>query len=183
LAGKFKYSIEDMKKTILDLTEDDFMEKLKEYNIFEQDKFGNDIIHYFIKNAKVIKMDFNKIMDKLLEMGIDINTKQKTGNFQRTYLQLSVIINNRAIFEYLIKNGADVNCTDRNGNGIASDAMMNYHKDKNNYEYYIKTLLEKGIDINRKNNYGVSTKELAENIGNDYFKNIRTYILNYKIKK
>ncbi|MDR1317152.1 MAG: hypothetical protein LBK13_09800, partial [Spirochaetales bacterium] len=53
-----------------------------------------------------------------------------------------------------------------NDNNIIFDAFMNYNKDKNNYEYYIKTLLEKGADINHKNNYEVSPKELAENIGN-----------------
>jgi ankyrin repeat protein len=166
MAKKMKYSIEDMKKSLLDSTEKDFMEKLEEYNIFEQDKFGNDIVHYFIKNTKDIKTDFNKIMDKLLETGLDINTKQKTGNFQRTYLQLSVVINSRNIFEYLIKNGADVNATDKNGNSIISDAFIYYGKDENNYEYYIKTLLEKGADINHKNNYGISAKELADSIAN-----------------
>jgi ankyrin repeat protein len=166
LTEKIKYSIEDMKKIILDSTEKTFMEKLEEYNIFEQDKFGNDIIHYFINHTKDIKIDFNKIMDKLLEMGLDINTKQKTGNFQRTYLQLSVVINNRNIFEYLIKKGADINAMDKNGNNIIFDAFMSYGKDKNNYEYYIKILLEKGADINRKNNYGISPKELANSSAN-----------------
>jgi ankyrin repeat protein len=166
MAGKIKYSIEDMKKIILDSTEENYMEKMENYNIFEQDKFGNDIIHYFINNTKDIKMEFNNIMDKLLKMGLDINTKQKTGNFQRTYLQLSVIINNRNVFEYLIRNGANVNAIDKNGNNIIFDAFMNYNKDKNNYEYYIKTLLEKGADINHENNYGVSPKELANNIAN-----------------
>jgi ankyrin repeat protein len=166
MTGKNKYSIEDMKRIILDSTEKEFMEKLEEYNIFEQDKFGNDIVHYFINNIKDIKIDFDKIMDKLLEMGLDINTRQKTGNFQRTYLQLSVVINNRNIFEYLIRNGADVNTIDKNGNNIISDAFIYYGKDENNYEYYIKTLLEKGADINHKNNYGVSAKELADSIAN-----------------
>jgi ankyrin repeat protein len=166
LAEIFKYSIEDMKKIILDSTEENFMEKLNDCNIFEQDKFGNDIIHYFINHTKDIKMNFNKIMDKLLEIGLDINTKQRTGNFQRTYLQLSVVINNRNIFEYLVRNGADVNTKDKNGNNIIFDAFMNYGKDKNNYEYYIKTLLERGADINCKNNYGNSAKELANNITN-----------------
>jgi ankyrin repeat protein len=162
----FKYSIEDMKKIILNSSENDFMEKLENYNIFEQDKFGNDIVHYFINHAKDIKMDFNKIMDKLLVMGIDINTKQKTGNFQRTYLQLSVVVNNRNVFDYLIKNGSDVNTIDKNGNNIIFNAIINYGKDQNNYEYYIKTLLEKGADINNKNNYGVSPKELINTIAN-----------------
>jgi hypothetical protein len=166
VAENFKYSIEDMKKIILDSSENDFMEKLENYNIFEQDKFGNDIVHYFINHAKDIKMDFNKIMDKLLAMGIDINTKQKTGNFQRTYLQLSVVVNNRNVFDYLIKNGSDVNTLDKNGNNIIFNAIINYGKDQNNYEYYIKTLLEKGADINHKNNCGVSPKELINTIAN-----------------
>jgi ankyrin repeat protein len=166
MTKKFRYSIEDMKKFILKSTEEDFISKLQDYNIFEQDKFGNDIIHYFINHVENIKFDFNKIMDILLEMGLDINTKQKTGNYQRTYLQLSVIINNRNIFDYLIGKGANVNSFDINGNNILSDAFFNYGKDQNSYEYYIKILLEKGADVNYKNNYGVSPKELAESIAN-----------------
>jgi ankyrin repeat protein len=166
MAKKFKYSIEDMKRAILDSTEEDFIKKLKDFDIFEQDKFGNDIVHYFINNIKDIKMDFNKITDVLLGMGLDINTKQKTGKFQRTYLQLSVVINNKNIFDYLLEKGADVNSTDVNGNNILFDAFINFCKDQNNYEHYIKKLLKKNADINHKNNYDVSPKELAENIAN-----------------
>jgi ankyrin repeat protein len=178
-----KYSIYDMKKIIVESTEEDFINKLENYDIFEQDKFGNDIVHYlinYIKNTKNEKnINFNKIMDILLKMGLDINTKQRTGQFQRSYLQLSVQVNNKNIFDYLIEKGADVNTTDANGNNIIREAIMFYFRDQNNYEHYIKTLLEKGADINHKNNYGISSKELAEDIANDYFKDMKAYILNY----
>jgi ankyrin repeat protein len=62
--------------------------------------------------------------------------------------------------------GADVNTIDINGNSIISDAVMNYYKDKENYEYYIIKLLEKGADPKIKNNYGINAIELANSIAN-----------------
>jgi ankyrin repeat protein len=169
-------TIEEMKGVLINHSENDFINELINYNIFEQDKFGNDIVHYLINylndNNKNIEIDFIKIIDILLEMGLDINTKQKKGPYQRTYLQLSVVINNRKIFDYLVEKGANVNSIDINGNTILHNAVKNYLKDTKNYEYYIRKLLEKGADPIIKNNYGINVIELVNSFKNNDIRKI-----------
>ena len=169
-------TIEEMKIVLVNSSAEDFLKKLENFNIFEYDKYGNDIVHYFINNYKDIKIEFVKIMDLLLKKGLNIDTKQKTGNFQRSYLQLSVMNNIKNIFDFLIKNGADVNSIDKNGNTVLFNAVMNYFKDKENYSYYIEKLLIEGADPKLKNNNGISAVKLANEIDNSdvkkFFKSI-----------
>lgn len=162
---KDNYSIEYMIKNMWTSSEEEFLEKLGSFDIFERDKCGNDIVHILLK-TKEIKMDLKNIMEKLLKMGLDINTKQKTGPFQRSYLHLALCVDNKSIFDYLLKKGADVNSTDAHGNNILSSAIFKYKSNSDNYGYYINVLLENGADITHKNNYGVSPKELANMIAN-----------------
>ena len=169
-------TIEEIKIVLLNSSEEDFLKELKNYDIFEYDKYGNDIVHYFINNYNDINVRFDKMMEVLLKKGLNIDTKQKTGNFQRSYLQLSVMNNIRNIFDFLIKNSADVNSIDKNGNTVLFNAVMNYFKDKENYTYYIEKLLIEGAAPKLKNNNGISAVKLANEIDNSdvkkFFKSI-----------
>jgi len=170
-------TIEEIKKILLLSDLNKFKYSLNEYNIYEHDKFGNDILHYYLINIKEISLDFKDIFNELLNRGIDINSKQPKGQYQRSYLQMTVVFNLKDIFDFLINKGANVKSTDANGNSILSDAVYNYFKDQSIYGYYINTLLNKGADPFQKNNYGVSAYSLAQNIANydvkKYFENIK----------
>jgi ankyrin repeat protein len=89
---------------------------------------------------------------------------------------MSVVLNLKDIFNFLISRGADINSTDANGNSIISNAVFNYLKDKDSYGYYIKKLLKIGAEPFTENNYGVSAYSLANSIDNSdvkkYFENI-----------
>jgi hypothetical protein len=170
-------TIEDLKKILLlsDFTE--LKKALYEYDICEHDKFGNNILHYYLLHTKDISLDFKDIINELLGRGISINSKQSTGQYQRSCLQIAVILNIRDIFDFLINRGADVNSTDVNGNSILSSAIFNYLKDRINYGYYIKVLLDNGANPFQKNNYGISAYSLVYNLAHDndvnkYFENI-----------
>ncbi|GHU68970.1 hypothetical protein AGMMS49983_21940 [Clostridia bacterium] len=159
-------AIDDIKKILRNADFTQFKEAIYDYNINEFDKFGNNILHYYVLNSKDISLDCREVIGFLLSSGIDINTKQPSGQFQRTPLQQAVVMNLRDIFDFLLTKGADVNATDRNGNSILSNAVFNYLKDKPNYEYYINSLLEYGADPHKENNYGHSAYASANQYDN-----------------
>jgi ankyrin repeat protein len=61
------------------------------------------------------------------------------------------------IAEWFLKNGADVNFADKDGN------TMLFHTVKRKYKLdQIRTLLQYGADFNKENKLGISAKKLAE---------------------
>jgi ankyrin repeat protein len=139
---------------------------MKDFEINQQDKFGNNILHYYIKNKKEVSYDISKVFSLFLSKGLDIDNYQATGNFRYSPLHLAVFLNSKEIFDVLIENDANVNAKDINGNSVLSSAVFNYSKDKENYGYYITKLLELKADINSENNYGVTPITLAKSIAN-----------------
>jgi ankyrin repeat protein len=169
-------TIEDLKQVLITSNFLALKNALTDYNINERDKFGNDILHYYLLHAKDLSLNYQDVIDELINRGININSKQSVGKYQRSYLQMSVVLNIRDVFDFLLSKGADVNSTDANGNSILSDAVMNYPKDQDNYGYYIEKLLNDGANPFQENNYGVSARSLALSIANydvkKYFENI-----------
>jgi ankyrin repeat protein len=160
-------TIEDLKKVLLTSNFLEFKNALADYNINEHDKFGNDILHYYLLHVKDLSLNYKDVIDELINRGININSKQSIGQYQRSYLQMSVILNIKYVFDFLLSKGADVNSTDANGNSILSDAVMNYLKDKDNYGYYIEELLKNGANAFQENNYGVSAHSLVSSLSKD----------------
>lgn len=156
-------TIEELKSILLETDINKLEMALQNYNIHETDKFGNNILHYYIKSTGSFNLDYKQVIDLFLQKGIDINQKQTTGTYKRSPLHLSVFMKLKDITEYLIELKADINSTDANGNSILSTAIITYRGDES---YFIEKLIESGADINVKNNYGVSPLELAETIAN-----------------
>ena len=69
----------------------------------------------------------------------------------------------KPVFVMLLRNGADVNIQDGNGNTVLSEAVMVYRNDDG---YFIETLIANGARIDIANNYGVTTKGLSDTIAN-----------------
>lgn len=159
-------TIKDLKMILLKSNYNDFEKALDDYNINEHDEFGNNILHYYMKHIKELSLDFEKIFKSVLSKGLNIDDKQSIGSFKRTCLQLSVVLNLKNVFDYLINNGADVNSTDANGTSVLSTAVINYLKNPSNYGYYISELLAHNADAKLENKDGISASSLANSISN-----------------
>jgi len=144
-----------------------FKEALEQYNIHEQDRYGNNILHYYIKESKKLKLDYKDMIDVILSKGLDINERQSKGTFKRSPLHLAVAMNLESIADYLIDLGADVNSTDANGNSVLLAAVLRYRGQNG---YIVEKLIKSGADINKKNNHGISAFSLAQSIDSDVLK-------------
>jgi ankyrin repeat protein len=159
--------IEKMKIILLNSNFNQLEDAINLYNIQEQDKFGNNILHYYIKESKNLKLDCKDVIDLILSKGLDINEKQSKGAFKRSPLHIAVFMKLKDIVDYLIELGADVNSTDANGNSILMTAIT-WYRDANGY--FIEKLINNGANIYQENNHGVSAYSLANNINSDVLK-------------
>jgi len=140
-----------------------FKDALNDYNIHEEDNFGNNILHCYIKESKNLEMNYKDVIDIILSKGLNINEKQTKGAFKRSPLHIAVFMKLENITNYLIDLGADLNSTDTNGNSILWTAVMWYRDQNGNF---IEKLIEKGADIHKENNNGISAFSLAHSISN-----------------
>jgi uncharacterized protein len=73
-------------------------------------------------------------------------------------------VNNFEMTKLLIDKGADVNIIDKHGNSPIWTAIMNYNGGEN--LNLIKLLFEKGANLDQKNIYGRSAREISGSIFN-----------------
>ena len=130
-------TIEDMKLELLSDNSNKFMQTLIDYDIKSKDKYGSNLLHYYIMNYDSIVHPAGVIISEFIKKGLDINDKRKDG---RTALYLSVQCQLQDIFEILLNSNADLDIQNVNGNT--------------------------GANPDIKNNYGVSPKSLARTIAN-----------------
>ncbi|MDM5065652.1 ankyrin repeat domain-containing protein [Aeromonas salmonicida] len=156
-------NIEEIKETLLGSEFKAFQKSLDDFDIHECDEFGNNILHYYIKESKDVSFDYKDVICAILRNGLDINDKQSKGPFKRSALHIAVFMKLTNIVDHLIELGADVNSTDANGNTIINTAVMWY---RNQDSYLIERLINSGADIFIKNNHGVSAYSLAQAINN-----------------
>lgn len=157
-------NIEEIKLVLLKSDLKAFKKALDEYDIKEVDNFGNNILHYYIKESKNLTLNYKEVIDLVLSKGLDINAKQTKGAFKRSPLQLAVFMKLKDITDYLIKLGADVNSTDANGNSVLWTAVMFY---RDNDGYFIEKLIKSGADIHQKNDHGKSPIQMAYAVDNN----------------
>lgn len=159
--------IDELKKILLEWDLEKLENALKNYQINECDKFGNTILHYYLKTKKDKEVSTKSIVDLFIKRGIDINQKQKDKQFGFSALHLAVNTQNLEAFNYLIEKDADINAQDINGNTVLSSAVFNYNRNVDIYSEMITQLMDKGANADLKNNYGVSARSLANNIASD----------------
>ena len=135
-------TIEDMKLELLSDDSNRFIQALIDYDINSKDKYGSNLLHYYIMNYKSIVHPAGVIIPEFVKKGLDINEKRKDG---RTALYLSVQYQLKGIFELLLNHNADIDMQDG---------------------FFIEQLLKNGANPDIKNNYGVSPKSLARTIAN-----------------
>lgn len=130
-----------------------------DYDIKSKDKYGSNLLHYYIMNYDSIVHPAGVIISEFIKKGLDINDKRKDG---RTALYLSVQCQLQDIFEILLNSNADLDIQNVNGNTPLWEAVMRYRGDG----FFIEQLLKNGANPDIKNNYGVSPKSLARTIAN-----------------
>lgn len=92
-------TIEEMKLELLNSNSDNFIQALTDYDINSKDKYGSNLLHYYIMNNKEITLPANMIISELIKKGLDINEKRKDG---RSVLYLSAQYQLKDVFELLL---------------------------------------------------------------------------------
>lgn len=159
-------NIEDLKLILLDNNLERLSDSLDKFDIGEQDKFGNNILHYYLKQANELNYKPNDIIDLFQKRGLELNSKQESGKFGYAPIHLTVLSNLKDSFDALLKKKVNPNIQDQHGNTPLYFAVFNYMKAPVSYEYYIKELLNAAANPDLKNNYDVSPKSLANTITN-----------------
>lgn len=152
-------TIEELKLELLNSNWDNFINALIDYDVNSKDKYGSNLLHYYIMNYKVIVHPANMIISELIKKGLDINEKRKDG---RSALYLSVQYQLKDVFELLLNIGIDLDAQNINGNTPLCEAVMQYRGDS----FFIEELLKRGANPNVRNKYKVSPKSLANTIAN-----------------
>jgi len=157
-----KLNIEELKLILLKNSLPEIEKTLNNFDLNSFDKFGNNILHYYVKNDKSVQISAEYIIQLFIRFGIDINAKQLKSPM-RTPLQLAVINKSKHVFDVLLNNGAEVNLQDEDGNVALFQAVIGYRGDDG---YFIQTLISNGANIDVLNNYGVTPKSLSFTIAN-----------------
>ena len=79
-------SIETINQIMFSQNFENFKNALSQYDIHEQDCYGNNILHYYIKGSKRDYKDmcYKATIDAILSKGLDINERQGKGNFKKS---------------------------------------------------------------------------------------------------
>ena len=157
-------NIDELKVVLLHNPLNEIDAALKGFDVGSFDKYGNNILHYYVKSSESINIPAESIIQLFIDYGIDINTRQSRMP-KRTALQLAVMNKSKHVFDMLINKGADVNTLDGDGNVALSDALFWYRGDDGD-GYFIETLIAKGARNDIENNYGVTPRGLADTVAN-----------------
>lgn len=135
-----------------------FCEAVKKINnINAQTQSGqSNILHFIIYNFKKEKL---RVQDfkKLIELGVDINLKNKEGHTPLHYLVMSSF--NLELAQILLNHNAIIDSEDRDGNTPLWRAVMNY-RGEDELLQIILLIISKGADIDKKNNYSISARDI-----------------------
>lgn len=129
---------------------------IADLNARYEDKYDN-ILHYMIS---AFEKEHLRIADfkALIESGVDVNARDKEG---QSPLHYTTLYPNFALAKILISHDADIHAEDKMGNTVLWRAVKNYRGEKELLDI-ILLLLEKGADINKKNNYDRSSRDMIE---------------------
>lgn len=79
-------TIEDMKLELLSDNSNKFMQTLIDYDIKSKDKYGSNLLHYYIMNYDSIVHPAGVIISEFIKKGLDINDKEKTDGLHYIFL-------------------------------------------------------------------------------------------------
>lgn len=112
-------------------------------------------LHRLCARAKP-RMD---VIQYIIEKGADINAVSKSGKSPVFYCTFSF---SSELLKLLAKHGADINLRDKYGNTLLHDDFIDCNVE--NFEEFLKTLLDLGFDINAETPTGLTPLNFCENI-------------------
>ena len=153
-------SLEKLKK---ELTNKKFnFNLLNDIDINSFDKYGNNILHYYVKNSDFFDVESQTFIEILVGKGLNLNTVQSKSPHSSA-LHLAVKLKKKEILRALLNFDSKIDIQDENGNTPLWEAVMGYRNDDS---FFIETLIEKGADKNIENSHGVSPIGLSNIIAN-----------------
>ena len=135
-------------KSLLKLANDNNLEKVAELleNNGGKNIFDEEIAKELDKKLiEVCENGEKKDVEELIDMGADINQKNKYGN---TALMRASYWGNKEVVELLIRNGAGINQKDNYGVTALMGASLKRRKE------VVDLLIQNGVDVNQKDNNG-----------------------------
>ena len=133
-------------------------------DIFMTGRYAKNLLHLLVedpiaetysasKDISFLKTYDSKksvVAQKLIDLGVDVNAKSSSGD---TPLMYAAMNNYNKVVETYIKNKADVNAVNNNGDTaliktIEERYMYGHRINKSRYFDIIKTLIEKGANVN-----------------------------------
>ena len=154
-------TIIEFEKKLIDADNVSICENIKSFEASTRDSNGNNILNYYIMNKKNINFPIDLFLSLLDSFNFDYDAKQNKGQ-KRSPLALTILYNEKEMFNALMNRCVDVENPDVNGNTPLFNATMEYKGDS----YYIENLLKNHADPNKVNKYNVSPVKLAYTIAN-----------------
>ncbi len=134
---------------LLNSSVEEYSKALSQENINTINEYQRSLLQEAIAHRRA---DIAKL---LIDRGIDVDYADKNGD---TALQYAIAHDENEIALQLIHNGCDINKRDKHGNNALWQAVLNPRIK----EEVIQALLNKGADVDTKNNYGRSTLDMVQ---------------------
>ncbi len=105
-----------------------------------------------------------EMVEFLVECGLNVNHRTNKRSNEVSALHKAVDNNHLKVIETLIQLGADIEICDADGNTPLSNAVFQFRGNEDSLGM-IQYLLNHGASLNSKNKYGVSSKDIINQIG------------------
>ncbi|MGE5626680.1 MAG: ankyrin repeat domain-containing protein [Solirubrobacterales bacterium] len=160
-----------------DLNSDFQFESILHYTIDNCEKNYFDIIKLLINKGVDVNSSLSKLHETplhrlcarmtprmdvikyIIEKGADTNAVNKAGKSPVFYCTFSF---SSELLKLLAEHGADINLRDKYGNTLLHDDFIDFNPE--NFEEFLKTLLDLGFDINGETPAGLTPLNFCENI-------------------
>ena len=132
----------------------------KGVNINALDSYsGENILMHYISNNSRGNFKPNEFIKILNSSGFNLNHLRNERLGKSSSFHFAVVNKDLEVIDALIKNGADIEIKDKNGNTPLWRAVMDYNGESQLLEI-IKTLLQNGASIDNQNNHNNSPKDI-----------------------
>jgi len=146
------YVSTEMESAVVQGDRDTFDKLLDETELTHRSANGSTLLH------KATIVGQTEIASELIDAGIHIDAQD---NEKKTALHFAIDLEHWDLVELLIKNGADPNTHDINGNSPLMPAIRNATENKT----YIRLLLENGADPSLPNDTGETPLDKMRSVG------------------
>jgi ankyrin repeat protein len=123
-----------------------------------------NILEYSIKNGIDARFDKFKLIEFLVDCGIDINHKANKRAEEYSALHFSVLKKDLESIKNLLNFDAEIDIQDKYGNTPLIRAVMNYRGEPE-LKSIIDFFVDKGASLEKKNFHDISASDHIRNVG------------------